>query len=321
VRAAAGITFLGIVVVCGALSGVAAAGDELDPVGTVTSIVSSVTSQADDVTGETPVVSDITGSATGGNAGSDLTGSLEGAATGGAVVSSSTSSGNSSTSSGDSSTSSGDSSTTESSQTQASADRRSQANGSARTRFDRLPRRYEVLLERVEFGFKLRASIDRLRALLASASPELRARILRLLRAEIRRLERGGLTDRERAAVRRLRHLRSALVTKPPPATATPTASLTRLEGAGVPSAEGGVEGTPTAADGSPSETPAAPFTGGPSEERPELPGIAPPTPPAPLDGVNWLWLVLSIVAGSLAGVTLVLLALELSARWPRGPG
>jgi hypothetical protein len=313
VRAAAGITFLGIVVVCGAMSGVAAAGDELDPVGTVTSIVSSVTSQADDVTGETPVVSDPTGSATGGSAGSDLTGSLESAATGGAVVSSSTGS-------GDSSTSSGDSTTTESSQKQASADRRSKANGSAQTRFDRLPRRYEVLLERIEFGLRLRASIDRLRALLASASPELRARILHLLRAEIRRLERGGLTDRERAAVRRLRHLRSAFLTKPPPATAAPTASLTRLEGAGVPPAEGGVEGTPTAADGSPSETPAPPFTGGPSEDRPELPGIA-LTPPALLDGVNWLWLVLSIVAGSLAGVTLVLLAFELSARLPKGQG
>jgi hypothetical protein len=83
--------------------------------------------------------------------------------------------------------------------------------GSPQTRFDRLPRRYERLLERIESGRHVRANLARLRALLASASPQLRARVMRFIRLEIRRLERGGLTRRERAAEQRLRTLLTAL--------------------------------------------------------------------------------------------------------------
>jgi hypothetical protein len=103
--------------------------------------------------------------------------------------------------------------------------------GSPNTRFDRLPRRYESLLERIESGHHLRANIARLRTLLASASPQLRARVMRFIRLEIRRLERGGLTRRERAAVQRLR---TFLITLqgPAPRSATQARSpLARVEG------------------------------------------------------------------------------------------
>jgi hypothetical protein len=83
--------------------------------------------------------------------------------------------------------------------------------GSPHTRFDRLPRRYESLLERIESGRHVRANIARLGALLASSSPQLRARVMRFIRLEIRRLERGGLTRRERAAVQRLRTVLTTL--------------------------------------------------------------------------------------------------------------
>jgi hypothetical protein len=106
--------------------------------------------------------------------------------------------------------------------------------GSPQTRFDRLPRRYERLLERIESGRHVRANLARLRALLASASPQLRARVMRFIRLEIRRLERGGLTRRERAAVHRLRTLLTALQAQPSrPATQAPF-SLGRAEASGM---------------------------------------------------------------------------------------
>ena len=64
----------------------------------------------------------------------------------------------------------------------------------------------------------MRASIAKLRALLATASPRLRTQILRLIRQEIRRLRRGGLSHRERAAVRRLKPVINALEASRPPA-------------------------------------------------------------------------------------------------------
>src|SRR5687767_9717961 len=79
------------------------------------------------------------------------------------------------------------------------------------SRFDPLPRRYELLLERLELGRSPRAARARLLALLASATPELREQVVRLIRMEIRRLERGGLTARERPAVQALRRLLTSL--------------------------------------------------------------------------------------------------------------
>lgn len=306
--AAVRITFYAILLICGAQTGAAVAGEEIDPVGTVTSIISTITSQttvASDLTGQTTVVSDMSGGATGEGAGSGLIGSVETAVSAGAG--------------GSSSTSDGDSGTADSSRTgRTSADGGSRANGSARTRFDRLPHRYEVLLERIEFGHRLHASMARLRALLASASPDLRARILRLIRAEIRRLERDGLTDRQRAAVRRLRRLRSVLVRPLPPSTPAATASLGRLAGAGfTPATAGGVAGTSAAGAGS-AARPSTSDRPGAGLGGPEIPL---PTPAPPLDGLNWLWVFLSILAGALAALALAAIALVFSARWARGQG
>lgn len=80
-------------------------------------------------------------------------------------------------------------------------------DGARRTRFDRLPRRYEVLLERILRGRNVDANLRRLEHALASASPELRARILRLVRAEIASLRRGGVTPRDRRRIDRLRRV------------------------------------------------------------------------------------------------------------------
>jgi hypothetical protein len=83
-----------------------------------------------------------------------------------------------------------------------------------------LPRRFETLLERIEFGRNVRANIRRLEQLLASASPALRTRVLRLLQAEIRRLRADGVTKAERSRIQRLQLARKALRTSPSPAAA-----------------------------------------------------------------------------------------------------
>jgi hypothetical protein len=204
-----------------ALGGVAssatmAGAQPLDPIGTVTSAISTITSQ-------TPGISDLTGSVTnatsGGSGASDAvsgSGALSGSGPGDAT-SSGADGGSGSASSGDATSRSATDSN----------------RGSPHTRFDRLPRRYESLLERIESGRHLRANIARLRALLASASPQLRARVLRIIRLEIRRLERGGLTSRERAAVQRLRRLLTTLQ-GPVPRPATQARLFGRVEGSAV---------------------------------------------------------------------------------------
>ncbi|HSJ93222.1 MAG TPA: hypothetical protein VK896_04230, partial [Gaiellaceae bacterium] len=84
-----------------------------------------------------------------------------------------------------------------------------------RTRFDRLPPRFERLLERILGGRDVAANLRRLQAALADR-PDLRARILRLVRAEIAKLERGGVTPAEERRIDRLRRVEAAL--EPPPA-------------------------------------------------------------------------------------------------------
>jgi hypothetical protein len=71
------------------------------------------------------------------------------------------------------------------------------------SRFDRLPRRVELLLERIELGRHIQANLRRLQALLAD-SPWLRARVLRALKAEIARLRAHGVTAADRRKIRRL---------------------------------------------------------------------------------------------------------------------
>jgi hypothetical protein len=70
--------------------------------------------------------------------------------------------------------------------------------------------------------------------LLASASPQLRARVMRFIRLEIRRLERGGLTRRERAAVQRLRTLLTTLQGETSRPALQGRLSFSRVEGSGI---------------------------------------------------------------------------------------
>jgi hypothetical protein len=177
----------------------AATAGVLDPLDTVTSdlnagVTDSVPGVTDSVTGAT---SGVTGAVN--DAGSAVDGLVSGSGATG-VLSGSGSAATSSSTGGSGSASSGDSSASIRSG-------KASNRGSPHTRFDRLPPRYETLLERIESGHHVRASIARLRALLASASPELRARIMRAIRMELRRLEKGGLTRREQAAADRLRRL------------------------------------------------------------------------------------------------------------------
>jgi hypothetical protein len=191
----------------------AATAGVLDPLDTVTSdlnagVTDSVTGATDSVTDATSGVTGATDSVTGAtsgvtgavnDAGSAVDGLVSGSGATG-VLSGSGSAATSSSTGGSGSASSGDSSAS-------TRSGKASNRGSPHTRFDRLPPRYETLLERIESGHHVRASVARLRALLASASPELRARIMRAIRMELRRLEKGGLTRREQAAADRLRRL------------------------------------------------------------------------------------------------------------------
>jgi CRP-like cAMP-binding protein len=270
--AAIRVLLLVILALGGVASSAAMAGAQvLDPIGTVTSAISTITSQ-------TTVVSDLTGSVTGATSGdSGATDSVSGATDAvsgatdavsgsGALFGSGTTSDTSSGADGGSgSASSGDAS---------SGSATDSNRGSPHTRFDRLPRRYESLLERIESGRHVRANIARLRALLASASPQLRARVMRFIRLEIRRLERGGLTRRERAAVQRLRTLLTKLqgqASRPAP---QGPLSLWRVEGSGTPWATLSKGGVSAATAGSKSGSGLGPTAG-----RDEASGASPRLP------------------------------------------
>jgi hypothetical protein len=130
-----------------------------------------------------------------------------------------------STSSGSGSTSSGSSSTRSTA---------SSRNEGPRTRFDGLPRRYEVLLERILRGENVTANLRRLERALAAASPELRARMLRLVRREITSLERGRVTPAERRRIARL-HRVERLLTRTDARGATPSATIVSAGAAASP--------------------------------------------------------------------------------------
>lgn len=315
--ASAARILLFVSLVFGGLSGSAAAGIQLDPADTLNSTESTVTTQTGDITDAIGSVDDATDDVTGAvddttdavtGSVNDATGSVSsGSATTGSVtnvLSGSTSSGADSTSSSGSNTSgsSGGSgeTTSPSSRQSASASNR----GSPRTRFDRLPARYETLLERIESGFRVQASIAQLRALLANASPELRATTLRLIRAEIRRLEKGGLTPKERAAVRRLTPLLKAFRASRLPdriSLRDGTASLPAASSYGRAQVAGANTGPPLSSERAGS--------GGDEAERgsgaPSGPFFPLPSPPGP---AYWLLVLLAAIAG----------ALWLGARAPR---
>jgi len=292
-RAAAIRVLLFVVLALGGVSsGAAVAGVQLDPVGTVTSAISTIASQ-------TTVVSDLTGSATSGASGSGATDLVSGS---GVLSGSGTTDATSSGADGGSGSASGGDASSRSAT--ASNPR------SPHTRFDRLPRRYETLLERIESGRHVRANIARLRALLASASPQLRARVIRLIRLEIRRLERGGLTRRERAAVQRLRGLLTMLQGQAAQPAMQGPLSLGRVAGSGILSANASGGGVEAATAGSESRGRPTSARDGATNAIPRLP-LALPPPPA---GPSYLPLLLLI----LAALACLLLLLTRAPRHPR---
>ena len=128
---------------------------------------------------------------------------------GGANVVSQTPQGTASSSAGPGSGGSGGRTSNRGSAAGSHADRK--APGRAyHTRFDRLPRRPEILIERIELGRDVRANLLRLEALLAR-SPALRAELARALRSELARLRKGGLRGAELAQARRLVRVQRAL--------------------------------------------------------------------------------------------------------------
>jgi len=177
-----------------------------DPVGTVTSAandpVGTVTSAANDPVG---TVTSTAGGALGAASGSaPVSSAANGAGTGGAASALSPVTGSDEGASGGTQASGGTA-------RHARKDTaKSKPGRSYHSRFDRLPRRTEVLLERIELGRHVQQNLRRLRALLAS-HPRLRGRIERALDAELARLHRAGLTQTERKQVRRLARVRKAL--------------------------------------------------------------------------------------------------------------
>jgi hypothetical protein len=218
---------------------------------TVNQTVDTVTSTASDA-GETVNETVDTVTSTAGQA----AGTVQGAV-GSATLSTSSAPSVGGTSGGGStggSTSSGSTATSEASGGSARAGspegpRSSSSARSRRTKFDRLPRRFETLLERIEFGRNVRANIRRLEHLLASASPAVRARVLRLLRAEIRRLRADGVTKAERSRIERLQLARKALRSGPaapqssPAGAAAASSGSSPLQAAVAP--EASVDGSP----------------------------------------------------------------------------
>jgi hypothetical protein len=125
---------------------------------------------------------------------------------------------------GTQSSSSGQPSTAGSGRSRGGGDARSRQESPGRaydSRFDRLPRRIEVLLERIELGRHVRANLRRLRSLLASR-PDREGAVLRAIRAELKDLRRGGLSPSERKKAARLRAARRGLENEPRSAS-TPT--------------------------------------------------------------------------------------------------
>jgi hypothetical protein len=292
--AAIRVLFFMVLALGGVSSGAAAAGAQVvDPIGTVTSAISTITSQ-------TTIVSDLTGGS-GGNGGavndavsgsSDAVSGSTDAVSGSSILSGpgTTEAGSSGAGGGSESTSRGDAS---------SGSATSSNPRSPRTKFDRLPRRYETLLERIESGRHVRANIARLRALLAQASPEFRARVMRLIRLEIRRLERGGPTGRERGAAQRLRRLLAGLQAQASHPATQRSISLVRVESSGIRLAAATGSGVLSATAGLESRGDGGPPTSGGDGARIADPKLPPPLPPSPSGLPYWL-LLLAAIAGLL---------------------
>jgi hypothetical protein len=278
-----------VLALVGQFNSAAKAGVQIDPLDTVTSDLN--TGVTDSVTGVTDTVTGATDTVTGAvnDAGAAVDGSVSGSGATG-VLSGSGSAATSSSTGGSGSASSGNSSAS-------TRSGKASNRGSPHTRFDRLPPRYERLLERIESGRHVRASVARLRALLASASPELRARIMRVIRMELRRLEKGGLTRREQAAAKRLRRL---LPTPGGPASGElPQVSRTQFGPGAVSSLSAG-DGSVQVAGATAASPPLAdhPPADGEAGTTHGLPGTLFPLP-SPSGPAYWL-LLLAAIAGVL---------------------
>jgi hypothetical protein len=317
--AAKRLLYFVLLALSGALSSVAMAGP-LDPIGTVTSAISTIA-------GQTTIVSGVTGGVSGSGSGSGSSGSSDpvsgavGSVTGSAsdLLSGSGATGGTAGTGGtlDTGGTLGTGGTADGSASGA-VDGLSGGGGSGgsatgsrpapgrrtHTRFDRLPRRYEILLERIELGRNVSRNIARLRELLASASPEFRARILRVIRREIHRLEQGGLTRRERLAVRRLHRLLTGLhrTGLPSPARTTPNSAASFDRPGLIGDASRGevlgatVSHTREAHDAGPREP-------GGSEN-----GRLPFSPPAPPSGALY-WLALALLGTVICALALLALS------------
>jgi hypothetical protein len=281
-----------LVIVGCLLTGASAAGQTVDLTvveGDASNAIGTVTSTTNGVVG---TVGSALDQATDSSAGSTVTG-VATTATSASVSSFATDS-----SSSGSTTSSADGSS-------ASSRRSASDSGASRprikTRFDRLPRHLEALLERIELGQNLRANLRRLERALASASPEMRTRVLRLIRAEIARLRKGGTTPRDRRRIERLRFALEMLTRgSPPAAELSPTSGVAISEPVTTLEQPGKTRNEPG------QKTGVLEAQAGGRDEQPQPPPLLPP----PRDEVPFLLGVLALAAlilgfvGLVAGVT-----------------
>jgi hypothetical protein len=285
-------TCLALVIVGCLLTCASAAGQTVDlPVvqDTASDAIGTVTSTTNGVVG---TVENSVDQAIGSAAGSTVSG-VAGTATSASGFSFATDS-----SSSGSTTSSGDRS---SAQSRRSASDSGASRPRIKTRFDRLPRRLETLLERIELGQNVRANLRRLERALASASPEMRTRVLRLIRAEIARLRRGGTTPRDRRRIERLRFALETLTRgSPPAAELSPTSGVAISEPVTTREQPGRTRNEPG------QKTGVLGAQAGGRDEQPQTPPLLPP----PRDEVPFLLGVLALAAlilsfvGLVAGVT-----------------
>ena len=209
--------------------------------------------------------------------------------------------------SGSSTSSSGSTSGTSGGSTSSSRHRsggRASPGKEFRSRFDRLPPRLERLLERIELGRNLRANLRRLQEALASLSASERARVIRLLNAEIRHLRANGVSPAERRRIARLLRARehiTALGTPTATPLGAPTATPATVDaGTPIPTTRpklaGGVLGASVSGRDTPSGQTAPSTIAGSSEPSgiPEAGGF-------PLKIVLALGAVLLVVLGGLA--------------------
>jgi hypothetical protein len=284
-----------------------------DPVGTVTSTaddaVGTVTSTVDDAVGTvTSTASDTTNSIVGG------------------VYAPQTQEGTASSS--PASNSGGSAGTSTSNRGSAAGSNRRSAAGSHgdrmapgrsyHTRFDRLPRRAEILIERIELGRNVRANLRRLEVLL-TRSPALRAGVARALRSELDRLRKGGLTHAERRQVRRLVRVQRALA--PSASGSSPTLGSASAPESSVSLSPNRRTGIESAATSPQNATPHSDVTGAHAPREANDSGNAIlGTLPLP-DGVDrappWLMILLGIALGaSILGLAAIVLIVV--SRFPR---